>query len=347
MGYFGMTLSVIPPPRFNAMIAELPTSNECVLFGGKTTASTFTNTSIVSYGGILGDTWTWTGTSWINISPGFTGNVVNSPSPRYDGAISYDGTYVTLVGGSTTIGNRTGNLSDTWSYSTVSGWQQQTLNEYIIPPNGGQYSIPTTLAGAKLAYISGASEAVLVGGVADQQNSKYCLDTWTWVTAAPASGGAWTQLSPPNNYVGVKYPGWASNGTIGVMFGGLNYNGATANVYHWTGSTFTQITGFVPGYTCPSARYGHNFIYDASQGLFICYGGIQLNGQYAGDTWTYNSGTMTWSNITPTVSPSPRAFSAMAYNSHTTNSVLFSGLADRNSYLADTWVLTGSTWVAQ
>jgi hypothetical protein len=244
------------------------------------------------------------------------------------------------VGGSTTAGSSIGNSSNTWSYNS-SGWFKQSLNEYIIPPNGGQYSIPSLLTGASMCYLSGDSECVLVGGTADYENSKYSLDCWTWATGNP---GSWTQLSPPNGYVGVKYPAWASNGTLCVMFGGKNYQGASSNVYHFNSTSFTQITGFTPGYTCPTARYGANLVWDASQSLFYLFGGIQLDGRYVNDLWSYNSGTQIWTNITPTYSPSPRAFSAMCYNPNTGNSVLFSGLADRNSWLPDTWLLTAGVW---
>jgi hypothetical protein len=345
--HFDMTLIVNPPPRWGAAMGYLASSTEVVLFGGKTSAATFTNTSTVSYGGVLGDTWVWNNTAWANISPGFTGNVITGPGPRYDCAGSFDGTYFTIVGGSTTAGSNIGNLSDTWSYNTAGGWAKQNLNEYIIPPNGGVYNIPTTLTGAKLAYLSGSSESILVGGAADQQNSKYCLDTWTWTTGVPATGGSWVLLNPPAGYVGVKYPAFASSATVCVMFGGLNYNGAQSTTYTFNGTSWTQITGFTPGFTCPPALYGANMVYDTSQSLFYLFGGITLAGTYSSQLWSYSSGSMTWTNITPTSGPSARAFSAFVYNASANNSVLFSGLADRNSYLQDTWILSAGVFTAQ
>lgn len=339
-----MTLIVNPPPRWGAVAGYLASSSGVIMFGGKTAASTYTSTSIKSYGGILSDQWLWSSGAWSNLSPGFSGNTLTNPPPLYDCAGCGDGTYFTIVGGSTTAGSRIGNSSTTWSYNSSGGWFAQPLNEYIIPPNGGAYSIPSLLTGASMCYLSGSSEAVLVGGTADYENSKYSLDCWSWVTGNP---GTWTQLSPPSGYVGVKYPAWASNGSLCVMFGGLNYNGATSSTYHFNGTSFTQITGFTPGYTCPPALYGAKLVYDTSQSLFYLYGGITLAGTYSNQTWSYASGTQIWTNLTSTTQPSARAFPVFVYNASAGNSILFSGLGDRNSWLPDSWLLESGVWVAQ
>src|SRR5277367_3804252 len=124
-----MTLIVSPPPRWSAVMAELPASSVLVLFGGKTTANLYNGN--VAYGGLLNDTWTWTGTSWVSISTGFTTSgataTLSNPLPRYEAAMSFDGTYVTMVGGANSVQS----LSDTWSYKTVGGWIQQPETENI------------------------------------------------------------------------------------------------------------------------------------------------------------------------------------------------------------------------
>jgi len=75
------------------MMAELPSSTELVLFGGKTTAESYNG--VYSYNGLLNDTWTWSGTAWSLVSTGAVGNTLTGPLPRAEAAVAYDGTYIT------------------------------------------------------------------------------------------------------------------------------------------------------------------------------------------------------------------------------------------------------------
>jgi|ERR1700722_723850 len=339
-----MTLLVSPAPRWSAVMAELPTSSELVLFGGKTTAQLFNG--ITAYSGLLNDTWTWSGTAWTNVGTGIgTGalkHTLTTPLPRYEAAMSYDGTYVTMVGG--TDGHI--NLSDTWSYSTGGGWFKQPLTEAIEArggaPSYGLYPIPTTLRAASMAYQSGVSggEAVLFGGNASYQRH-YVLDTWAWSKGDP---GTWTELSPAAWPPGREYAAMASNATTAVMFGGKNFNGQLSDQWSWNGSNWSQVTGFKPGITCPSARYGAMMAYDAASSLWVLFGGITANG-YSNETWTFN-GTI-WTNITsgtPGISfPLGRAFGQMAYHTASTSIVMFGGLGPTTAF-GDTWTFSSGAW---
>lgn len=331
-----MTLLVSPPQRWNAVMAELPTSSELVLFGGKTTANIFNG--ITAYkNGILNDTWSWNGTAWTNISTGISGNTLTNPTPRYSSSMSFDGTYVTMVGGTNGIRN----LSETWSYNTGSGWFQQPLTNSISLNPPPLYSIPSLLRDASMAYQSGVSggEAVLFGGNSSSQRH-YVMDTWVWVKGNP---GTWTYLSPVNSPTGRTNAAIASSATTAVLFGGKNFDGWLSDTWTWNGTNWTQITGLVPGTTCPSARYGAMMAYDANHSKWVLFGGVTVNG-YSNETWTFN-GT-TWTNVTPATSPSPRAYGAMAYLTANTTTVLFGGLDSLVDY-NDTWVWNGTTWTQQ
>lgn len=334
-----MTLIVKPAPRWNAVMAELPTSGVLVLFGGKTTAELYNGN--VAYSGLLNDTWTWNGTAWTSISVGFTGNVILGPQPRSEAMMSYDGTYVTMVGGANAIEN----LSDTWSYSTAQGWQQQPItdtNTGVLgsPPSYMPFTTPTLLRGASMAYQPGHSEAVLFGGQASYQRH-YVLDTWVWSTGNP---GAWTNVSPANWPNARTYAAMASSASTAVMFGGKNFDGPLSDTWTWNGTNWTQVTGFTPGVTCPSARYGAMMAYDANNSTWVLFGGVTTNG-YAFDTWTFN-GT-TWTNVTGGTpglgAPLARASGVMAYHTASTSVVMFGGLTSTYA-LNDTWTWNGTNW---
>jgi hypothetical protein len=306
-------------------MAELPSSSELVLFGGKTTANLYNG--ITAYSGLLNDTWKWNGTAWSNLGSGISGHTLTAPGRRYDAAMAYDGTYVTMVGG--TDGNV--NLSDTWSYSTGTGWFKQALTDAVDPPSN--YTIPTTQRASGAARQSG--EMALFGGISSFQRH-YVMDTWAWTTGNP---GSWMQLSPANSPPSRAYPAMASNSITVLLFGGKNFNGGLADTWTWNGTNWTAVTGFTPGITCPSARYGAMMAYHVGTSLWTLFGGIDANG-YNGETWTSNAGT--WVKYTGP-NPPGRAFGSMAYHAASGNIILFGGLGyDRD--FGDTWSWNGTTW---
>lgn len=330
-----MALLVSPAPRWNAVMAELPTSNELVLFGGQTTAELYNG--VTAYSGLLNDTWTWNGTAWTSVSTGISGNTLTNPLPRAEASMAYDGTYVTMVGGTNGIKN----LSETWSYSQGGGWFKQSLTNAIQASPPPLYSIPTLIRATSMAYQSGISggEVILFGGISSSYRH-YSLDNWVWVKGNP---GTWTYLSPTNYPNARAYAPMASSATSAVLFGGKNFDGPLYDTWKWNGTNWTQVTGFTPGTTCPSARYGAMMAYDANHSKWVLFGGVTANG-YSNETWTFN-GT-TWTNVTPTTSPASRALGVMAYHTASTSVVLFGGLGADRDY-GDTWVWNGTTWAQQ
>ena len=55
---------------------------------------------------------------------------------------------------------------------------------------------------------------------------------------------------------------------------------------------------------------------------------------------------VTWKRLSPTLSPSPRAAFAMAYDPASARVVLFGGY-DASNYLSETWTFDGTTWTQQ
>jgi hypothetical protein len=94
----------------------------------------------------------------------------------------------------------------------------------------------------------------------------------------------------------------------------------------------------------PSPRYYQAMIYDSFNQVGILFGGMNFSQSY-NDTWTYNAFLDKWIEKEPLISPSPRAGSAIAYDSQDKVVVLFGGL-EGNNWINDTWLynLTSNTW---
>jgi hypothetical protein len=338
-----MTLITKPAPRWSAVMAELPTSDELILFGGKTTSLLYNG--ITSYSGILNDTWSFNGTSFTNISTGISGNTLTNPLPRYEMVASYDGYFVTMVGGTDGISN----LSSVWSYSASLGWFEQNLTNTVSLTPPPLYSIPTQLRGASMAYMSSKNEAILFGGQSSTQRH-YSLDTWAWVSN-DSNTGSWTYLSPANSPNSRTYASMASSSTTAVLFGGKDFSGPLSDTWIWNGTNWSQVvTGQTPGTSSPCARYGANFSYDANDGVFVLQGGISSPGLFSNtsgfcqDSWYFSTISNSWTQITGPQPPA-RAFAASAYLTATTSVYLFGGLNSLTD-LSDLWSYSSSAgWV--
>jgi sugar lactone lactonase YvrE len=125
-----------------------PSSGLVVLFGGQGNGLNF-----------LGDTWTWNGTTWTQLSP------ATSPQARGYAVMAYDAAFsqVLLFGGE---GNGTGFpfLNDTWTWNGTT-WTQ------LAPVTS-----PEARFSATMAYDPSSGQVVLFGG---GSNSGFLGDTWT------------------------------------------------------------------------------------------------------------------------------------------------------------------------
>jgi hypothetical protein len=100
---------------------------------------------------VLGDTWSWNGTTWTRLTP------ATSPPARYAAAMTYDAhtRSVVLYGGASSqisTGSSSNFLDDTWTWDG-STWTQR--NRLAHPP---------ALVGGGMVYDAAARNAVLAGG---------------------------------------------------------------------------------------------------------------------------------------------------------------------------------------
>lgn len=172
-----------PSPRYGAALAEDAAGN-LVLFGGT--------------GGLgdIGDTWTWDGKGWENVTPlpAPAGHAATSPPPRSSRpALAYDSAngQTVLFGGR----NAAGDLADTWTWDGL-GWENATPPP---PASGESPTSPPARRMAGMALHDSLGLVVLFGG---QSGGQSLRDTWawdgqtkTWVERHPAQ-------RPPSDTVG-------------------------------------------------------------------------------------------------------------------------------------------------
>lgn len=94
----------------------------------------------------------------------------------------------------------------------------------------------------------------------------------------------------------------------------------------------------------PPARWVHCMAFDSARGITVLFGGYHCcdggHGDFS-DTWEWDGSS--WAFRT-NVGPSPRAYTAMVYDSARGVTVLFGGTAENLGYQRDTWEWNGSTW---
>jgi len=251
-----------PPARGDAGLAYDPTMEKAVLFGG------IANTSNPLP---FGDTWTWNGATWDQLSPPV------SPPPRspstfgmvYDPATEN----VVLFGG---IGMPNGDyggtpFGDTWA------WNGRTKTWTQMFPSSSPSPRQTTLAYDALHH-----NVVLFGG--DNGGGDCCriyyTDTWTW------DGVNWTQQFPATSPSARTRQTMAYDATLGrvVVFGGTSGPpNALNDTWAWDGTTWQQLT--LPNQ--PSARYVSSMDFDPLNGGLVLFGGELSGDIVTNETWLF------------------------------------------------------------
>lgn len=274
-----VTTKSAPSGRMDASIAYDPAMGKVVLFGGQGAAST-TGES----GKELGDTWTFDGTTWTEVSK-------TGPSARDSTAMAWDGASGDLVlfGGQNYPSGAlaASALHDTW-----------TWNGTVWTSASGGSTTPAARYGASIAADPGSGHVVLFGGNTTTSTcSSSCFDlendTWTW------NGSAWSLRSSGSpsarEYAAIALD--QATNTV-VLFGGLygttdsqgnNTDTLLGDTWTWNGSAWSQQA------TSPPARFGATLTYDSgSGGRVVLTGGFQGATTLSGILYAWNG---TWSKL--------------------------------------------------
>ena len=285
------------------------------------------------------------GLQWWGVSDG------QSPSGRYGAAMTYDAAdgYVVLFGGWNISGTSTISLSDTWTYTVGSGWNELHPSTH-----------PSARGAAAMFYDPSLDKVVLFGGATTSGTTYTPLgDTWEF------AGGAWTLVVPSSghhpaarsNASMAYFPQWSSTinqfagdasyleGGYGVLFGGFNStsNSFYGDTWEFNSSGWTQLSPHVS----PSARADYTLAVDGVDGYLVLFGGqrspcssgtnkcVQL-----GDTWEYWDGN--WTNETSVLftHPSSRSLMAATYDPAARLIRTFGGTYNQN----DSWGYWTNGW---
>jgi hypothetical protein len=319
-----------PSPRSAVSFDYDPTLGAVVLFGG--------NQCQNSTGACpnLGDTWTYANGLWTNAS-------VLGPAARNGAALAYDpGLNASLMFSGH---NEFTYFDDAWTFSAA-GWN-----------NLGMVAGPPASDGAGLVYDAASQQMVLFGGYdADDSQfngSQFFFDqTWTLAGAPQAPSQYWSAVNSTGTPSARAGFGMVYDPTIGavVMFGGCtsghywNYScNATGQTWTYSNGNWTEL---FPA-TSPGARVQPAMTYDPATGDVLLFGGASGYPTYLlfNDTWEFNG--VTWTQLSPALTPVSSSFGAvMTYDTSTGSVVMFDSGEGYNGgpYLNSTYTFSGGQW---
>jgi len=301
-----------------------------------------------------------------------------SPPPKEPGPRGYATMVdtpagVVLIGGES-AGPRLGgrSFSDVWGYDPARGWTLVAPDQPAVglvadgvgyhPPTGAfvyldlgatvwrldagrttwtkqATSGPSSTHGIRFVYDARADRFVTFGGDVFR-TSRYFDDTWEYDLAHDK----WTKrvpgISPPGrSYYAIAYDAKASRL---VMFGGVTSSSELGDTwtYSYTANTWTRVATRIS----PSPRHYSAMVYDPVRYRMLLFGGADDSETVQGDTWAFDLGTNTWSQIHESGSaPSARAWHAMAFDIESGKAFLYGGGPNRGAFTTELWTLDSRT----
>jgi PKD repeat protein len=289
----------------------------------------------------------------------------SSPPAEYGGSMVYDAAdgYELYYGG----GNYSADYASTWIFSQ-GNWTNITSTAGTPPsPRQGMSMTYDASDGYVLAY--GGSPS----GLASCPGRGGCNDTWAF------QDGHWKQLNPsvyPLCHTSIGcYPDFLPGGSISitydaadgyvVMFDG-NAPGIPPNYYFpgqetWAfrADNWTELNNLTSGVALPPPVGGMQLVYDNDLQEAIMFGGSNGTANAGWNqydtTWAWSHGA--WTNLSSSLSvhPSHRDSYGLAYDSASSELVLFGGLwtqcpdytycgTSPGIYLNDTWIFNANGW---
>ncbi|HEX3793923.1 MAG TPA: hypothetical protein VHV57_05450 [Acidimicrobiales bacterium] len=309
-----------PPPVAFSQMAYDAAIGKVVLFGGEENDSE------------TDQTWTFDGTNWEQQHP------ATSPPPTQGGSMAFDAAtgQVILFGGLCRCPTST--VSGlTWGYDGTT-WTQ--LSPAASPP---------PLLFATMSYDAATRRLVLVGGEVVQpfqttvDDTDLEAETWTY------DGTTWTKQFADSGFPARDNAAMDYDAALGevVLYGGMDENPTNGvllgsnETWAYNGSVWTQLR---PA-TNPGVLISASMEYDAASGQLLIIGGTSTVGAGEGDgreTWAFNGSA--WQQQFPATQPPFRFGAAIAYDSATSEVVLYGGDNDNSGQNdhdeGDTWVWT-------
>jgi len=303
-----------------------PLLKQTVVFGGGTTSGC-TGGGVT--GGYLNDMYTYDGGTnvWTEIhSNNSVADNVVWPYGRDNHVMTYDSyNDVLWVFGGTCGGGL-------WRYD----FKDTDGNPWtkIPDPVGHEIIIDTLDPG--FAYDLDHQKILMFGG------EKYYPRNWTYLFDVKTN--QWTLKTPP-----IAPPARAqienalvydSFHKVFVLFGGRICPEYPTCIFYndtWVYNPVTERWFNMNPSISPPGIQQHTMVYDSDNKVVVLFGGGGENG-LLNNTWIYDVGTNTWTEIQSTNAPPKRALHAMSYDSLNKRSIIFSG-TNGDNYYTDTWAL--------
>ena len=346
---------VSPPGLCNHKLAYDRANGETILFGGRITDA-------------VNETWAYNRSTntWTNMSP------VNAPSPRQRHSMVYDSGKGRMVmfGGDTPDYN-----NETWAYNfSDNTWTNITM-EYSPLPRlghamaydsrnsqilvyGGRLYPSTDVGESQNADVWIYDEATdkwsvrpaktpipsveydmafdpITGEVVLKSEYFYSGGPETW--SYNLSTNKWKNLNPYGTTPSSIGNGMVYDRVCGTMVVNGYGPGPQTWMFNHSNNTWIQMNPIAP---IPTRERGA-MSYDVRAERTVLFGGYLYlySMEASNETWTYDSRNNTWTNRTPSISPSARICSVISYIDSTSEILLFGGASDWRYGICynDTW----------
>jgi len=266
----------------------------------------------------------------------------------YNGGSGYRCVAPQLVGRTAGAGTTSTSIVDpTLSPSTnYKDWQVRAPNRSRAYVTAYNATTRTLTLGTPLSVVAGGAYSLFVD---------YGDGTWSFNFAT----GTYSKLQQVHwGYAGYlpaprKSPGFVSDGTQALLFGGLDWDNGLYRLDYATGAYTVAIPQGAA--SSPPARgqiQGH-FVYDSIHDKFVLFGGRCFDpvrcayGGVLDDTWIYDPNTNQWTQATPVVRPPARNQGHMYFDVSKGVVVLYGGMG--SGVLNDLWTFDVATlkWTQQ
>ena len=301
-----------PSPRTRPGLAYNSHSNRIILFGGQTGIPLYSDETF-SYDAASN--------AWTKKSPEV------HPGARRSSMMAYDSKAdrMVLFGGTADHGG----FNDTWAYSyDTNTWTNLSPAKAPSPRYHGGF-----------AYDSGVDRFVLYGGVGDG-DAPY--ETWLY----DYNSNAWTLLAPDHSPPPKALMGMAFDSQSGrtIMFGG-NAGADTPGNETWAFTAqLPQPHGSRSDWmdmnpsNAPSGYLNMAMVYDSDADRMLVFGGYDGSPDGSNETWAYDFGSNTWTNLAPSVHPDAGWLDRAAYDSWGKRTIMFGGWDGvAGTYSNETW----------
>lgn len=184
------------------------------------------------------------------------------------------------------------------------------------------------------------NDRMVIFGGHDSETDTYLNDTWE-LDFSSSEAGAWNELSPTGTApTAVRQAGYFYDSDNNRMY---IINGEDSGSYTQQTLYLDLTSGSEAWNTVsngPASRRSFFMRYDSSIGLAIGFGGY--DGSHYSDTWTYDPSTDTWTELSPSTSPTARRSHNIGIDRTNKKLYIAFGRADTAATFNtrdDTWVL--------